>query len=350
MADRWPRALSSIASLVDGFGAAMFSFQPVDGRWVATPSMAPVVAEFTALGRPEMNIRSPRAIALRHPGFITDFEGCTEEEIENHPFYKEFLRPRGLGWCAGTVIFVPGGDTLVTSIERSFDRGPVSRAEVAVLDQIRPHLARAAAFSARLALERVRAAAEALGVLGLPAAVLGTRHQLIVCNAMFHALVPDIFLDGRERLTLVDSAADRLLADALARDAVRAGGGVLSIPLPANESRPAMVVHVLPIRGSARDIFTSASAIILATPVVPSNAPAQQLLEGLFDLTPGESRVARAISQGETVQKISTSLGISQETVRAQLKAVFSKTGTHRQAELVRLLAGTVSIGTEVFR
>lgn len=342
--DHWPHVLGSLTTLIEGFGAAMFSFQPVDSRWVATPAMAQVVADFVALGRPEMNLRSPRAIAMRHPGFLTEDDCFTEEELRTDPFYQEILRPRGLGWCAGSAIFVPGGDTLVVSIERCFEQGPVSRSEVAVLDQLRPHIARAAAFSGRLALERARAAAEALGLLGLPAGVLGRGHRLLAANGLFEALIPHIFRDQRERLSLVNGAADLLLADALARDAARVGGGVLSIPLPACEGNAAMVVHVLPIRGAAHDVFTSASAIVLATPVTASRAPGQQLLEGLFDLTPAEARVARAISEGATVEKIAAMLGTSRETIRAQLKGVFAKTGTHRQAELVRLLAGTWGI------
>ena len=33
-------------------------------------------------------------------------------------------------------------------------------------------------------------------------------------------------------------------------------------------------------------------------------------------------------------------LGLARETARNQLKAVFAKTGTHRQGELIALLAG----------
>ncbi len=348
VADHWPRVLGSLTSLIDGAGAAMFSFQPVGGRWVATPSMEPVIADFAALGRPEMNLRSPRAMALRHPGFLTDHDVFTEEELRTDPFYQEILRPRGLGWCAGSAIFVPGGDTLVVSIERHFEKGPVSRAQVAVLDQLRPHIARAAAFSARLALERARAAAEALGLLGLPAAVLGTTHRLLTANALFEALIPRVFRDQNKRLSFVDRDADLLLADALARDTARVGGAVHSIPLPASEALGPMVVHVLPIRGDARDVFTSASAIILATPIAAGPAAAQQLLEGLFDLTPAEARVARAIAEGLTVEKIAAALGTSPETTRFQLKRVFAKTGTHRQVELVRLLAAASRVGGKI--
>lgn len=345
VANKWPHVLQSLTELISGFGASMFSFQPTGERWVSTPSMEQIIADFAALGRPDLNSRSPRALGLRHPGFITDLDGFTEEEIEKDRFYQEFLRPRGLGWCAGTAIFIPGGDSLIISIERRFDLGPVAPHEIALLDNLRPHIARAAAFSARLALERARAAAEALGLLGLPAAVLGKGYRLLSTNALFDALIPSVFRDQRHRVTLVNVAADALLSDALARDAERVAGAVQSIPLAASEDRQAMVLHLVPIRGAARDVFTSAKTIILATPVVSGSPPSQQLLEGLFDLTPAEARVARAICAGETVEQIASGLGITRNTVRIHLRRVFAKTGTHRQAELVRLVAGTIPLG-----
>jgi DNA-binding CsgD family transcriptional regulator len=74
---------------------------------------------------------------------------------------------------------------------------------------------------------------------------------------------------------------------------------------------------------------------VAAAPVPPA-----QLLEALFDLTPAEARVARAIGEAQPPEDVAGALGVSVETVRKQLRAVFAKTGTSRQAELVRLLAG----------
>lgn len=59
-------------------------------------------------------------------------------------------------------------------------------------------------------------------------------------------------------------------------------------------------------------------------------------------LTPAESRIARGIARGEPLAAIAEANGISIGTARTQLKSVFVKTGTHRQAQLVALLAGTI--------
>jgi DNA-binding CsgD family transcriptional regulator len=64
------------------------------------------------------------------------------------------------------------------------------------------------------------------------------------------------------------------------------------------------------------------------------------VLEGLFDLTPAEARVARGITGCRTVEQLATEFGTSPQTVRSQLKSVMAKTGVNRQVELVSLLSG----------
>jgi DNA-binding CsgD family transcriptional regulator len=58
-----------------------------------------------------------------------------------------------------------------------------------------------------------------------------------------------------------------------------------------------------------------------------------------FHLTPAESRLATWISSGMSLRDSANQIGITYETARNQLKAVFAKTGAHRQAELVALRA-----------
>ena len=57
-------------------------------------------------------------------------------------------------------------------------------------------------------------------------------------------------------------------------------------------------------------------------------------LAALFDLTPAEARVARGVAEGLDLDALARARGVSVQTVRAQLKAVFRKTGTSRQNEL----------------
>lgn len=67
--------------------------------------------------------------------------------------------------------------------------------------------------------------------------------------------------------------------------------------------------------------------------------PRGEVLERLFGLTGAEARLAIRIGRGDTPADVAQETGVSMATVRSQLAAVFAKTQTSRQAELVALLA-----------
>ena len=145
--------------------------------------------------------------------------------------------------------------------------------------------------------------------------------------------------EGR-RVGLADARADRLLAEALGGLSAGGSRAARSIPVPGSPERAPAVAHLLPVRRGARDLFAAASAILVVTPVTRGVLPGLSVLEGLFDLTAAEARVARAIAHCRTVEQIAAEAGTSPQTVRTQLKGVMAKTGVSRQAELVGLLAG----------
>lgn len=64
-----------------------------------------------------------------------------------------------------------------------------------------------------------------------------------------------------------------------------------------------------------------------------------QLLGKLYDLSPAELRVASALLAGSSPEEYAQQAGVTLNTVRSQLKNLFSKTGTHRQSELVAVLS-----------
>jgi len=186
-----------------------------------------------------------------------------------------------------------------------------------------------------------RAAAEALGLIGLSAAVLGPRGQLLAANRLFENLIPSVVRERAERLAFADSAADALFAEALA-PAIPPGaaGALCSIPIRSRRERPPMIAHLVPLGSAAHDIFAGVSGILIVTPLTLRAPPNAEVLQVLFDLTPAEARVARGIGEGRTVEAIAETFGLSRETIRSQLKAVLGKTGLGRQADLVAMLAG----------
>ena len=340
--ERWPGVLEALTGIAGGGGAILFASDDMaDLRWIATPSLEGLVADMLTGDWVARNERTPRVLGLRHAGFILEEDVYTPAEIESDVIIRDFLRPRGFGWGTATAFPMPTGDTLVLSVERRFADGPVPRAAVAVLDRLRPHLGRAALLSARLKLERAQAAVATLALLGLPAAILSRRAGVLGANDLLEALTPRVVLDRRSRIRFADRGADALLTQALDAGVARAAR---SIPIAAAGAHPAMIAHLVPMRGSAQDIFAGAAALMVMTPVVPARVPGAELLQGLFDLSAAEARIARGIAGGRTLAELADRGGVSVTTVRTQIKAVFGKTGVARQVDLVRLLSG-LSLG-----
>ena len=336
----WPALLGELGAAVGGNGGFLFGVR--DGYTSAVNSVEydQIVPLFLRDGWSERDPDLPRAIALNHAGFVTDHDLLSEEEIATNDVYCNFYRKHGIGYRAGTIIPMPSGDSIAIVVPRHQDRGPVPREVVALLDGLRPHLARASLAANRLGFERARAQADALQVLGLPGAVLRGSGQVLAANGLFEALIPSLFQDRIGRVTMTDVAADALLAEALGAQSLADSRTVKSIPVAATAVRVPMVLHVIPVRGDARDIFTQAIALLVVMPVDRAAVPTAEVLQGLFDLTPAEARVARSIGQAETIDALADATGVNRETVRSQLKAVLSKTGLSRQQELVSLLAG----------
>lgn len=341
LSELWPAVLEEVSQRVRGLGTVLLV--PNLGRWISSPGLEAMVTEFVSTGLIANNARTNRLLAAPpHAGFLTDFDLFTPEEIATDPMYIDFVRPRGGGWGAATVISAPSGDTLIVHAERPFDAGGFEPADVEMLDSLRPHFARAALLSARLNMERARSAVQALEQVGLPAAVLRRGGRILVANDLFAGLIPGVIQDRQQRLTLTNAAADRIFAETIAR---LRPSSVASIPIAAEYEQPPAIVHVLPVRGAAHDVFASADAIVILTPVVPHDVPTADVIQGLFDLTPSEANVAGAVGNGKTVAEIAAAFGIGQETVRSHLKAVLGKTGLDRQAALVGLLRGIATPG-----
>lgn len=232
---------------------------------------------------------------------------------------------------------MPTDDVLVFSVERLYENGPVPREAARTLDRLRPHLGRASLLTARLLQERARATVDTLAMLGLPAGILSFGGRLRSANGLLQEMIPRVLRDGRDRVVLADQAGDRLLDEALSSSI---GHVPHSLPVRATESDPAMVAHLVPVRGDARDLFANSPFLLVFTPLRPSKLPGASLLRGLFDLTAAESRIVHGLAAGLSIAEISQKHSIGMETVRTQIKAVFAKTGVRRQAELVRLVSG----------
>ena len=339
--ERWPTVLSTVAKNAGCQAATMFLASKAKSHFVVTENGHETFENCIRAGVMDLS-RNPRAMAMlarNHPGFVTDQDVVSPDIIDSHPMYLQGLRPTGYGWGAGTFVPLVTGDTLIFSIEKLYANGPVTPEEVAQLDLLRPHLARTALTSARISFERMSAALGSLAEIGLPAFAVDDSCQQLAENSLMAELRPYLIQGAFNSIGFVDRKANELFRSAvLAIDDHRPGHS-RSFAVEGSEGEPPAVLHVLPIRKNAHDIFGRASAVIVGNLPSPVRHPNADLLNNIFDLTPAQSRVARLLLTGKSLQQAASELRLSRETVKSHLKIIFAKTGTHRQAELLKLLS-----------
>ncbi len=337
----WTEACEKFASQVGSSTAAIFTIDP-DGnhRYVASRNIDEAYARFSQSELRFQNIRPVRALEKFPFSFARDIDFLTPEERENDIILREFIRPAGMEWEAGCGFREPTGHTIIVALMRSREMNHFSDEQMAQLDGLKPDLARAAYISSRLAFNEARSMTETLSLLGLPAAVIGDGGQAIAMNPQIEALSPRIRTGAGNRLILEGQGANVLLDEAIERYRAQTVPAVQSLPILPRDGAPALILHLIPIRRAARDIFSRSMAILAVTQVGQIGPPDMRVLCGLFDLTPAEARIARGVAMAQTPETIASSLGISLETARSHLKKIMQKTGTTRQAELVLLLSG----------
>jgi DNA-binding CsgD family transcriptional regulator len=101
---------------------------------------------------------------------------------------------------------------------------------------------------------------------------------------------------------------------------------------------------VIDVRDRTLDLIVIRVAPLVRGAIIELLAPHAVLpatLEEMFGLSPAEADLALALMVGSTPKEIAAKRGVAVSTIRTQLRSVFSKTHTQRQADLIALLLRT---------
>ncbi|MDN4985109.1 helix-turn-helix transcriptional regulator [Bradyrhizobium sp. WYCCWR 13022] len=309
------------------------------GVWngvVTSPSIQEAFSAFMSEGLSSRTETTPRLLARDHPGFVSEQDVFSLEEWERDP-YREWNKKWGFEHACATAVHSPSGELIVFHMERLAGRPAFSRQDLEFLDRFRPHLARAALLSTRWRLTRMRAATEALALVGLPALAIARSGRVLAANVLIEGMTEVLRWLPRDRVAIRDEAADTLLRAGLTQLGSPLNKAVCSFAARGANDQERLVFHLVSMPGEARDLFDGAVGLLVVTPVTTPQAPSLALIRGLFDLTPSEARVARGIAQGQTMGDIAAHHGLSRETIRTQIKAVLAKTGTRNQKSAAAL-------------
>lgn len=333
----WPGVLQQVAERGDAVLAALVTSHadlPLD--WRLSPGAGAAADAYLRSDAPLRSEAIPRVIGSNWAGFLTDEELFGGPGLfRRDPLMTEWGTPNGFDHGAGTAIRVPNGDVAMVQLHRRIGDPAFDRAAIQRLDALRPHLARAAVLSARWRQERLRSATQALGLLGLPSAVVNAAGRVLAANPLLEAMTGHVVWGAADRMALSDVRAAAMFDDILQRSSAGVTPGVRSFAAGDAQGRDAVVVHLIPVEGEARDLFGAGLTLVAVTR--PDNAAPVDaaLIQGLFDLTAAEARVAAGLIEGQSTTDLAARNGVGLETVRTQVKAVLGKTGVSRQAELI---------------
>ena len=212
-----------------------------------------------------------------------------------------------------------------------------------------PHVRRAVLISQIIDLKKVEAAAlaDSLDTLSAGMFLVDALGRIVHANASGHAMVAEgnVLRAPGGRLGAIDSAANAALLDSFT--AAQGGDPAvgrkgIAVPLKAHESAP-YVANVLPLTYGARRragvSYSAVATVFVHKAALDLPSPPEAIVKQ-FSLTPTELRVLFAIIEVGGLPEVAEVLGISEGTVRTHVKHLFEKTGTSRQAELVKLVAG----------
>ena len=271
------------------------------------------------------------------------------EFLELARFYKEWAGPQG--WIDNVcVILEKSGTTRAEhGVLRHERDGLADEPARRRMRLIVPHIRRAVLIARLIDLKAAEAAtfADALDGFSAGMFLVDARGRIVHANAAGHAMVAEgsVLSAAGRKLAANDTNAEQALHEvflAAANGDAAVGIKGIAVPLTASGGER-WVAHVLPLTsGARRRAGTSYAAVAalfvhkaaLATPSPP------EVIARTFKLTPSELRVLLAIVEVGGVPETAEALGIAETTVKTHLRHLYAKTGTGRQAELVKLVAG----------
>ncbi|MEJ2801474.1 hypothetical protein WAE61_06310 [Comamonadaceae bacterium PP-2] len=261
-----------------------------------------------------------------------DFHGVAN--LQRKPFYSEFLNRHGIGHYA----LLPagsGGDYINTlSVQRELGRQTFTPQERLLMQAVQPHLRNALNLRQQLAQQQTEAliTQSALNALTFPLLVCSAQGLIVTQNDAASQWLSMRGSPPFNTPAYLPASVRNLLGRACGHQVETATAGALVLPdtsvLVVLPFAPALGVHV-------RDAL---ALVAVQGPQWRVPAPGS-LLRTLFGLTPAEIRLVHHLIQNdEPLPAVAEQLQLSLNTLRTQLRAVFQKTHTRRQSDLLRLM------------
>lgn len=334
----WTGIMTSICEAVGATAAVLLQ---ADVRTPDVPRTAAIDEAVQLYFAQNWHLQDPRARGVPRAmsgEIITDQQLLTPEELRSDPMYNEVLYRYGFKWFAGIGFWADTAPWVLT-LQRTGQEGLFETRETRLLAQLAPRLSETATLSTVVGRSALAGITNALDLIQVAAIAVSRFGVIIGMNNQAQACLGHDLTIRNNRLTLRDRHANVELARLI--DQVCGTSDLLTIPsapiiMRRIDKRP-IVIQLQPVPPAARSPFLGARAILLIRDLEGSVTFDQNLLAATFELTPAQARLAAKLARGDSLEDAAEDIGVAVATARNQLKAIFQKTGTHRQAELVAL-------------
>ena len=263
--------------------------------------------------------------------------------------YREWGRPQGIVDVLNVALDKTATSAAMFCVFRHERDGRVDDEMRRRMRLIVPHMHRSVLIGRVIDLKTIEAAtfADALDGIGDGMLLVDALGRIVHANASGHALLAEgsVLRAVGRKLAANDASAEQALHDVfLAAGSGDAAVGIKGIAVPlTSHNGERYVAHVLPLTSGARrragTSYAAVAAMFVHKAALETPSP-PEVIAKTFNLTPSELRVLLGIVEVGGVQETAEALGIAETTVKTHLRRLYAKTGTGRQAELVKLVAG----------
>jgi DNA-binding CsgD family transcriptional regulator len=349
----WPDVLASVTEFVGGSAAGLSSRDSVKGTGAVYYGYGADLS-FATLYFDKYMAMDPlnASYALTKIGEVfSNGQVVPHAEFIRSRFYKEWVQPQG--WIdnvcvmlersaesqAGLVVFRHERDGLADEPARHRMR------------LVAPHVRRAVLIGKVIDFKTCEGATFADALDGFHAAIffVDASGRIVHANAAGHLMLAlrEVFCEAGGRLVATNPQTDQALRtifiDAGNGDSALGTKGI-ALPLTGRgHDGEHYAAHLLPLMSGARRRAGADYAAVAALFVHKAALAVPHPLESIatrYHLTPTELRILLAIVEVGGVPEVAEALGIRQGTVKTHLRHLYEKLGAHRQADLVKLVAG----------
>jgi DNA-binding CsgD family transcriptional regulator/PAS domain-containing protein len=294
-------------------------------------------------------------LAQCDPGMVFDSSKIVPyDTFKTSEIYNDFYRHYDTFYALGSNIASTDDVIARIGVHRSHSQGTYSEQDAQLLQQLMPHLLRAFKLGSHLETmqSQLSGMQETLYRSPSPLLLIDELGQVAFTNQRAEALLGSEsgLAIHNDQLRAVHEAEQselhRLLQQAVATGARKGtgSGGAMRLTSTDGIKRYNLLITPYPSRSASHLGLNRriCAAVFIHASQQSGKLPAD-LLKSLYGLTRSELRLAEGIIEGLTPAEAATRYGVSVNTTRSQLRALFAKTDTQRQAELVRLLMGLTS-------